>query len=102
MGLTEEQIPNVSEVLHACSDCTTQRLPTAAIDNSFVEMDLHQRLAHHRAFAFTTAIVLDIEAANQAGIGRLLFKRKMRHQDDPASSEKHSMDVISFRRAKLN
>lgn len=58
----------VSAVLHSCSNCSTRQLPAMTVDKSIFGSNLHARLAHHRAFCFTNAIVEDIVAANAAGI----------------------------------
>jgi hypothetical protein len=57
-----------SAVIHSCSNCSTRNPPVAAVDKSYLDMNVTNRQARHRAFTFTKAILTGIEAANQAGV----------------------------------
>jgi hypothetical protein len=59
-------------VIHSCYDCSTRYLPSPSVDDSFLETVDSRRKALYRAFKFTQAIVGDIEAANQAGVTRMV------------------------------
>jgi hypothetical protein len=53
-------------------DCSTRSFPSPAVDDSFLETVDSRRKALYRAFKFTKAICNDIEAANHAGITRMV------------------------------
>jgi hypothetical protein len=60
------------DVIHSCYDCSTRSFPSPAVDDSFLETVDSRRKALYRAFKFTKAICNDIEAANHAGITRMV------------------------------